>query len=61
MSRVIVVGNCADCPHNERNWVDADIYAEWCNVKRREIGDEESVPFPAWCPLPKKEESDAKD
>lgn len=61
MSRVITVSHCADCPHNERNWVDEDIYADWCNLSRRPIELTDGGAIPQWCPLPEsKEESNAK-
>lgn len=60
MSRVIVVDHCANCPHNERTWVDEDIYADWCSSRRRPIELTDGVAFPTWCPLPEKEKEESK-
>lgn len=56
MSRVITVDHCADCPHNERNWYENNVYGEWCAAARKGITVPTDYPFPAWCPLPEKEE-----
>lgn len=58
MSRVITVGHCVECPHNEASYVPA--YSERCKLEGKLINLEDDG-FPEWCPLPEsKEESNAK-
>lgn len=58
MSRVITVGHCVECPHNEPNWYASNVYGVWCAAARKAITVATDYPFPSWCPLPEsKEES----
>lgn len=64
MSRVWAVNHCQDCPANQPNWSDEDVWCDWCNkAKRKIVPSDATGPFPAWCPLPEsgeKEGSNAK-
>lgn len=59
MSRAIVVEKCFYCPSNQRDWFgqDFEYYGDGCTLANRATSEEEMAGFPAWCPLPEKEES----